>query len=67
MEFDFGVKLTDVYVKFDGIFGAGRTISRAFNKIINSFGLKLFNKLEPRLHEKVRKRGIAEINKVLTV
>lgn len=63
LSFDFDIKLLDLFVKFDGIWGAGRNL----NAIVNSFGLKAFNKMEPTIHEKVRQRGLHEINKILIV
>ncbi|OXA58232.1 uncharacterized protein LOC110847733 isoform X2 [Folsomia candida] len=60
--FDFHVNVTDIFVKFNGFRGAWKIISRGINKILNSFGLAIFNKLEPRLHDRIRQRTINEIN-----
>lgn len=65
--FDFAVSLDDIFVKLNGILGARRRVSGAFNKILNSFGIKLFRRLEPKIHERVRNRGINATNKFLQV
>jgi len=61
-ELDFSLRMKDLKVLFTGIMGAG--VSRRINNIMNAMGLKMFNKMEPKFHEKVRTRGIVEVNKV---
>lgn len=66
--FDFALHLDEIGVQFTGFMGVGRMVSsRLFDKLLNSVGVKLFRKVEPKIHEKIRARTIQEINRMLIV
>lgn len=64
-EFDFGLGMSQINVKFQGL--TGSMITKRWNEIINSMGLKMFAKMEPKIHDKIRERSIRGINKALLV
>jgi len=63
-KFDFSLEIGDVYSHFDGLYGGG-IVSNILNKVINAFGLTLFDKLEPTFHNQIRNVLIDELNAVL--
>lgn len=63
---DFSLDMAKLYVKFDGLMGGG-TVGNFINSILNKFGLRLFHKIEPRVHDKLRAALITEINEKLKV
>lgn len=64
--FDYKLTIGDIYAKFDGIYGSG-LISDILNQILNNFGTALFNRLEPLVHEDIRKELMEDIDRILKV
>jgi len=62
--FDYEVTIGGIYAKFDGIYGGGM-ISDLLNSILNRFAMTLFYKLEPLVHEDIRKVLMDDIDRLL--
>jgi hypothetical protein len=63
-QFDYKVTISDLRADFEGIYGS-EIVSNVLNKILNGFGVSLFNRLEPLVHEDIRQVLIKEIDRLL--
>lgn len=64
-EFDFKLDMKAIAVRFQG--KTGMFITKQWNAILDTMGLQMFRKMEPKIHDKIRARSILGINKALKV